>query len=216
MFSQTSARNCRAEESIRYQSTDEKPEQLQDERGSQYQFNPPVEYTWRLYIAQYDWSGTPGVVVILNDNALMQSSSGAAGPVFEPHQSHDWFPRGNTHKSRSNSAVNAMTPAPAADRPSESIACTPASVDDSRGGAMKLRTLTVRSLPEDTYNELKRAAAARGRSMEAEARLILVEAATRLSRWKAGAVLADLSGPETLADLETPFVRSDDHPSARP
>ncbi|MDR0365714.1 MAG: hypothetical protein LBH68_02640 [Bifidobacteriaceae bacterium] len=81
---------------------------------------------------------------------------------------------------------------------------------------MGTRTLTVRSLPEDTYAGLKKAAAARNRSMEAEARLILVDAVARASRWSDAAVLADLSGPEELADIETPYVRSSDRPKELP
>jgi plasmid stability protein len=47
--------------------------------------------------------------------------------------------------------------------------------------------------------------------MEAEARDILREGTRRRRRWL-HATLADLSGPRELADLETPFVRSDDPP----
>jgi len=77
---------------------------------------------------------------------------------------------------------------------------------------MAQHTLTVRSLPEETYNNLKEVAKNHGRSMEAQARLILQDATKRLLRWQQDAVLADLAGPATLADVETPFVRSRDVP----
>jgi hypothetical protein len=49
--------------------------------------------------------------------------------------------------------------------------------------------------------------------MEAQAREVLRLATRRLLRWR-GATLADLSGPEDISDLETPFVRSTDTPRA--
>jgi plasmid stability protein len=81
---------------------------------------------------------------------------------------------------------------------------------------MSTRTLTVRSLPQETYEGLKKVAAARNRSMEAQARAILVESVERAARWSSAAVLADLSGPEELADLDTPYVRSPDRPRPLP
>jgi len=77
---------------------------------------------------------------------------------------------------------------------------------------MVQRTLTVRGLPEETYNGLKEVAKSHGRSMEAEARLILQATTQRLLRWSRGAVLADLTGPPEVFDLDTPFVRSPDRP----
>ncbi|MDR1266061.1 MAG: hypothetical protein LBK42_11025 [Propionibacteriaceae bacterium] len=74
-----------------------------------------------------------------------------------------------------------------------------------------MATLTVRGLDEKVYEGLKRLAEAQGVSMEAEARDILDQEVARRRRW-AVASLADLSGDATLADIDPPFVRSDDEP----
>ncbi|MDR1851656.1 MAG: hypothetical protein LBR21_03270 [Propionibacteriaceae bacterium] len=76
-----------------------------------------------------------------------------------------------------------------------------------------MHTLTVRQLDDETYLGLKEVAEVRHTSMEAQAREVLRLATRRLLRWR-GATLADLSGPEDISDLETPFVRSTDTPRA--
>jgi plasmid stability protein len=78
------------------------------------------------------------------------------------------------------------------------------------------RTITVRGVPEETYDGLKEIAASHGRSMEAEARRILEETTRRRLLWARGAVLADLSGPDMLGDVATPYVRSPDLPREVP
>jgi plasmid stability protein len=62
---------------------------------------------------------------------------------------------------------------------------------------------------QDVYEGLKELASAVGKSMEAQARELLAEGVRRRQKWL-GAKLADLSGDTTLADLDTPFARSQD------
>jgi len=71
--------------------------------------------------------------------------------------------------------------------------------------------LTVRDLDALIMDGLRVLARGADSSMEAEARTILRDGVARRLRWES-ATLADLSGPPSLYDLETPFVRSQDLP----
>ena len=74
-----------------------------------------------------------------------------------------------------------------------------------------MATLTVRSLPDEVYADLKELAARNDRSMEAEARDIVALGVARRRRWL-GATLADLSGGAELSDVAVAFVRAPDLP----
>lgn len=56
-----------------------------------------------------------------------------------------------------------------------------------------MASLVVRNLPEEAHRALKERAAANGRSMEAEARLILVETVNPPSRVRLGTEIAALA-----------------------
>ncbi len=74
-------------------------------------------------------------------------------------------------------------------------------------------SITIRDLPDQVYRALQARAASRGRSIEAEARLILEYAVKADLRIKLGSLLAEIGREAGGVDLD---IARDKHPAKAP